>query len=158
MPLRSLLGAMVDRFRTRPNCAVAAETRGRALLLRLLDPSQRRDFERHGYFSVQVAGRGTFWILPSTFFNVLHAETGDCYCAVPRAEVPLSDLMLGQKLLLEHEPKAFFRIANRRAELTPDPSDPESGPDRVMQKRNMPPPDRIRWSEVSMIPHANLFS
>jgi hypothetical protein len=132
-----------------------AEVRARELLLRLLTPAQREEFRLHGYFAVQVARRGKFWILPSTIFNVLHAETGACYCAAPRAEVPLSDLMLAQKLLLENSPEVFFAVANRRAELIPGLVDGRLRPDRVMQARRISPRTRVRCSEVSMIPHGN---
>ena len=131
----------------------AAEVRARQLLVRLLTPQQREDFKLHGYFAVQVARRGKFWILPSSIFNVLNAETGACYCAAPRAEVPLSDLMLAQKLLLENDPEAFFSVANRRAELMPGLVDERLSPDRVMQARRGPARSRIRCSELSMIPH-----
>lgn len=119
----------------------------------MLSPAQREDFRRKGYFAVQVAGLGRFWILPSTFFNVLHAETGDCYCAAPRAEVPLSDLMLAQKLLLESDPQAFFTIANRRPELIPGLVEERLFPDRVLQARRSAPRPLVRWLDVSMIPH-----
>lgn len=131
----------------------AAEVRARQLLVRLLTPQQRDDFKLHGYFAVQVARRGRFWILPSTIFNVLHAETGACYCATPRTEVPLSDLMLAQKLLLENDPEVFFAVANRRAELMPGLVDERLSPDRVMQARRGPVRSRVRCSELSMIPH-----
>jgi hypothetical protein len=133
----------------------AAELRARQLLRRMLNPAQRQTFELHGYFAVHVARRGTFWILPSPFFNVLHAETGNCYCAVPKPPVPLSDLMLAQKLLLENDPGAFFAVANRRAELIPGLVDARLRPDRVMQARRNPPPSRIRWSEVPPTPPEN---
>lgn len=129
-----------------------AEVRARQLLLRLLTSAQREDFRLRGYFAVQVARRGRFWILPSTIFNVLHAETGACYCAAPRAEIPLSDLMLAQKLLLENNPEAFFAVANRRAELIPGLVDGRLCPDRVMQARRISSRPRVRCSEVSMIP------
>jgi hypothetical protein len=129
-----------------------AEVCARKLLLRVLTPGQREDYELHGYFAVQVARRGRFWILPSTFFNVLHAETGNCYCAVPRGEIPLSDVMLAQKLLLENNAEAFFAVANRRVELIPGVLDDRLLPARVMQARGNPPRSRVRWSEVSMIP------
>lgn len=131
----------------------AAETRARELLLRMLTPTQEEDFQRHGCFAVRVPGRGTFWILPSTFFNVLQLETGHCYCAVPRSEVPLSDLMLTQKLVLENDPNAFFAVANRRAELLPGLVDERLRPQRVMQARESETPARIRCFQVSMIPH-----
>jgi hypothetical protein len=133
----------------------AAELRATELLLHTLSPIQREDFRLHGYFAVQVARRGRFWILPSTFFNVLHAETGSCYCGVPRAEVPLPDLMLAQKLPLENDPEAFFAVANRRVELIPGRVDERLLPDRVLQARRIPSRSRVRWSEVSMIPHAD---
>jgi hypothetical protein len=145
-PVRSAAPALLE-------VRAAAEVRAGKLLLRILSPAQREDFERHGYFAVQVARRGKFWILPSPMFNVLHAVTGNCYCAAPHAEIPLSDLMLAQKLLLENSPDAFFSVANRRAELIPGLVDERSLPDRVMQARRRPPRSRVRWSEVSMIPH-----
>jgi hypothetical protein len=133
----------------------AAELRARQLLRRMLNPAQRQTFELYGYFAVHVARRGTFWILPSPFFNVLHAETGNCYCAVPKPPVPLSDLMLAQKLLLENDPGSFFAVANRRAELIPGLVDARLRPDRVMQARRNPPTSRIRWSEVPPTPPEN---
>jgi hypothetical protein len=54
-----------------------ADARARELLLRMLTPAQRDEFQSHGYFAVEVAGRGRFCILPSTMFNVIHMETGD---------------------------------------------------------------------------------
>jgi hypothetical protein len=153
MNLRCLFAAFVDRIRARPRLADPAETRARELLLRMLDPVQRKDFELNGYFAVKVTGRGTFWILPSTFFNVLRAETGDCYCAAPRAELPLSDLMLAQKLLLEANPEVFFSVANRRAELIPGSASEQSLPRRVLKARASLRPTRVRWSEVAVMPH-----
>jgi hypothetical protein len=82
------------------------------LLLEVLSPAQKTEFQRYGYFAVEVAERGRFLILPSTLFNVLHVATGRSYCAVPRGEAPLADLMLAQKLLLEHDPDQFFRVAD----------------------------------------------
>ncbi|HMK23517.1 MAG TPA: hypothetical protein VK466_14370 [Terriglobales bacterium] len=132
---------------------MAAEVRARKLLLRTLSPVQREEFESRGYFSVQVPKRGKFWILPSSVFNVLHAATGTSYCAGPRAEVPLSDLMLAQKLLLESDPDAFFEVANRRAELVPGRIPESLYPRRVLQARCSSSATGVRWSDLSMIPH-----
>ena len=129
---------------------VAAEARARALLVRTLTPAQREEFRLHGWFAVRVRGRGTFWILPSTYFNVLHMETGHCYCAVPRTEVPLSDLMLTQKLLLENDPEAFFAVANCRPELNPRLVDERLRPQVVMQARESRIPGRIECLQVSI--------
>ncbi len=93
-----------------------AEIRARQLLIRVLSPSQREEFGRHGYFTVQVPGWGTFRVLPRTTFNVVDTQTGICYCAVPEISVPLLDLMLAQKLILENDPERFFRVAHSRRE------------------------------------------
>jgi len=131
---------------------MAAEVRARKLLLRTLTPAQREEFETRGYFSVQVAKRGRFWILPSTVFNVLHAATGTSYCAGPRSDLPLSDLMLAQKLMLENDPDAFFAVANRRVELIPGRIPESLYPRRVLQARRTAA-SRVRWSDLSMIPY-----
>ena len=133
----------------------AAEVRARRLLLRLLNPAQRLEFERYGYFAVLVPGRGKFWILPSRVFNVLHSATGHSYCGTPQTEIPLSDLMLAQKLLLENNPDLFFAVANHRLEMVPGSTPEHSLPERVMRARRSPSRARTRWSEVSMIPQVN---
>jgi hypothetical protein len=130
----------------------AAEAKATELLVRLLDSRQRREFERHGFFPVTVAGRGEFVILPSRFFNVLHVATGDCYCAVPRGDVPLPDLMLSQKLVLENDPERFFRVANRRHELTVVPAEESCLPERVMSTRVAPRRSQLSWRDISLMP------
>ena len=90
-----------------------AESRARALLLRVLSAQQRVDLQSCGYFMVTVPNGGTFCVLPRYVFNVLELRTGDCYCCMPDVQVPLSDLMLAQKLLLENDPEKFFAVANR---------------------------------------------
>ena len=134
---------------------VAAEARARGLLLRMLSAPQKAEFQRYGYFAVEVAGRGRFLILPSTLFNVLHVATGRSYCAFPRGEAPLADLMLAQKLLLEDDPEQFFRVANHRCELIPGGADERLLADQVLQARRRPPAPRVRWSKISMLPHEN---
>jgi hypothetical protein len=94
----------------------SAEIRARRLLLRLLTRAQRGEFLRHGHFTVQVHGRGGFRVLPRTMFNVLDPRTRTCYCAGPESPLPLSDLMLAQKLILENDPERFFRVARYRRE------------------------------------------
>ena len=100
-----------------------ADQRAKQLLLRMLTESQRDELNMHGYFSVQVPGRGLFCIFPRTVFNVLEVRTGDRFCCVPEVEVPLWDLMLAQKLLIENDPKLFFSIANRKPDLVIGPQE-----------------------------------
>jgi hypothetical protein len=98
----------------RANVALTAlaEARARCLLRRVLDTDQRRQYEAYGCFAVEVADRGVFGILPRRFFNVMELCTGVLYCCVTEAKVPLADLMLAQKLLLECDPDLFFSTAN----------------------------------------------
>jgi hypothetical protein len=91
-----------------------AEARAMQLLLRVLRPAQRQEFLRYGYFIVDAPCCGRFQILPRSVFNVLSMETGIAYCAAPDITVPIPDLMLAQKLLLENDPARFFQVANQR--------------------------------------------
>ena len=95
----------------------ASEARARKLLCRMLSASQLQELETHGCFTVEAPGRGRFCILPRTTFNVFHMQTGNLYCCNTEAFVPLSDLMLAQKLLLERDPDRFFAVANCRPEV-----------------------------------------
>lgn len=95
----------------------ASELRARRLLCRMLDADQKRELQQHGCFTVKVRGRGIFCILPRSTFNVLSLETGAAYCCNIEAFVPISDLMLAQKLLLENDAEHFFSVANRRSEV-----------------------------------------
>ena len=103
--------AVQTRYFERAHASGTAEVRARDLLLRMLSPSQRKEFE-FGYFSVNVPGRGKFWICPWRSLNVEDPSTGDCYCCTTEVAVPLYDLMLAQKLLLESDPDQFFSVAN----------------------------------------------
>jgi hypothetical protein len=131
-----------------------ADACAKELLLRMLSPDQRAHYESHGSFMVSVPGRGTFCILPRTAFNVVHARTGDAYCCICERPVPLPDLMLAQKLMLELEPEWFFSIANRMAacdfvrpglDFSAQTREAAGGSDRRQP--------RVRCSMLSMIPH-----
>ena len=91
-----------------------AEARAKELLVRLLNPTQRASFQRCGRFLVEVPGRGRFFIFPRRIFNVVHLETGRTFCCVCSDEIPLSDLMLAQKLFLENDAERFFATAHWR--------------------------------------------
>jgi hypothetical protein len=110
----------------------ASEARARSLLCRTLSASQLQELETYGYFAVEVPGRGRFCILPRTAFNVFHPQTGNLYCCNTAGFVPLSDLMLAQKLLLENDPDRFFAVANCRPELFAGPWELQLG--RVLDR------------------------
>lgn len=123
--LRALIGRLlldndpVEHMRLMESLAPrsSSEFRARQLLLRVLTSAQRKEFERYGYFTVHAGGWGRFRVMPRTTFNVVDTRTGICYCAGPEGVVPLSDLMLAQKLVLEHDPAHFFAVARSRSEL-----------------------------------------
>ena len=92
----------------------SADLRANRLLYRVLSPEQRKELARQGYFTVQVSGRGSLRVLPCSTFNVVDMKTGVRYCAGPEGPVPLGDLMLAQKLVLENAPEYFFRVAHCR--------------------------------------------
>lgn len=121
-PVRHLLSAQP---------LASAERRARDLLLRMLNPRQRREFELHNYFSVNVPGRGRFWVFPWRSLNVVDPGTGDCYCGVPEGRLPVYDLMLAQKLLLENDPQNFFCVANRHPSFAPRPASTITATTRV---------------------------
>jgi hypothetical protein len=110
----SVVAATEDRFQA------DAEAAARTLLLRHLDPQQRAQLHAHGTFSVEIGERGTFYIFPRRAYNVVQMPKGDCYCCTPVTRVPISDLMLSQKLLLEADPEQFFKIANCKPHLIVD--------------------------------------
>jgi hypothetical protein len=86
------------------------------LLRHLLDREQREQFDRYRCFTVEVAGRGTFAVLPQLAFSVIDVKTGDSYCIVSEQPVPMGDHLLIQKLLLENDAERFFAIARRKPE------------------------------------------
>ncbi len=131
-----------------------ADARARELLLRMLNPDQRAHYAAHGSFTVHVPGRGTFCILPRTTYNVVQLSSGDTYCCVCETPVPLPDLMLAQKLMLEREPERFFSTANRVAahDLFTTQLD-FSGQTRAAAGGGDWRHSRVRCSMLSMIPH-----
>lgn len=94
----------------------AAESRARHLLISLLNARQRADFQSYGYFVVTMHTGRIFCVLPRFVFNVVDLCSGDRYCCMPEVDIPLADLMLAQKLLLESDPETFFAVANRNSD------------------------------------------
>lgn len=93
----------------------AVEARALKLLLEGLDPQQQADWIRYGVFHVHSLDGYTYVIQPGQGHNVFRIEEGVRtveYCIVTEGYTPTHDLMLAQKLLLEHNPASFFEKAN----------------------------------------------
>lgn len=97
-----------------PGTDGVAARRALRLLYRTLNPLQRWEFSRRGHFTIDAPGWGRFQVLPRSIFNVLSLETGVAYCVSTMMPLPVPDLMLAHKLLLENDPDRFFCTANRR--------------------------------------------
>jgi|GEM_PF-3455502 hypothetical protein len=108
--------------RNAPEMRSSAEVRATQLLIRMLRLGQLHDYLRFGYFTVDAPGWGRFQILSRSVFNVVSVESGLAYCAAPDILVPIPDLMLAQKLLLENDPGRFFQVANQRRQECGRPS------------------------------------
>ena len=135
---------------------LAADRRARALLSRMLSRDQCTQWQAQGFFQVEVAGRGTFRILPRATFNVVEVASGECYCCVCQTPIPVPDLMLAQKLLLELAPERFFAIANHASAcefLAPGVHVSAQARDAAgrADRREF----RVRCAMVSMLPHAS---
>lgn len=91
----------------------AAEAQATTTLLDKLTEKQREQFKKHRFFDVEVSDRGTFRIFYSRMFNVRDLNRKQSYCAIPHYSVlPVPDIMLAQKLVLENAPEEFFKVAN----------------------------------------------
>ncbi len=93
----------------------ACTARAREILLEFLDPEQRAEFEAEKRFRVQGQDGHAYLIEYKAAHNVFRLE-GETkvveYCLVASGYVPIPDLMLTQKILLESDPAPFFAKAN----------------------------------------------
>jgi hypothetical protein len=129
------------------NTTKTAQDRARELLLSRLDPDQRRCFERHGYFFVRVDLQGTVDSVTGASHRLYKITNGGrsgnirevdpftlveitSYCIHPQDfDLPQYDVMLAQKLSLEHDHAGFLKTANMQqqriaAVLAPQASSP----------------------------------
>jgi hypothetical protein len=94
-----------------------AEKRAKRLLFKFLTREQKWTL-RAGYFDVIGQDGKTYRIKVGSCQNVWLLEDGvetKNYCIVAKNEwIPVSDLMLAQKLFLQHNIQAFFATANVR--------------------------------------------
>ncbi len=97
-----------------------ARARARELLREHLNEAQREQYERAGSFMVVAQSGRRYRIRTATTSNVRDETEGADYCMQFRSDpqclsIPLEDLMLAQKLLLECDELQFLRVANKRS-------------------------------------------
>ncbi len=97
----------------------AAEKRAEELLIRCLDAEQRKQFRKEKKFKV-IGGDGATFELGYTRSGNAREFDADGkpiarFCIHPREDVPIPDVLLAQKLMLETDPASFRKIANKTA-------------------------------------------
>lgn len=91
---------------------VAGIARARELLERNLNESQSIDFRANGYFHVHGQDDRAYRIEAMPSYNVLCGSFRYCV-QFEDPDIPIYDLMLAQKLLIEHDINHFMRVAHR---------------------------------------------
>lgn len=89
-----------------------AEKVARELLMRMLNDEQRAQMEQNNRFRVVGSNGRVYLIEPHKVMNILDERNGMRYCGGPAGGMPLSDFMLAQKIMLEHDAPAFLRACN----------------------------------------------
>jgi hypothetical protein len=94
-----------------------ADKRAEELLVKNLDKEQRKQFEKEGKFKVVLHDGKFFEIYKGWSGNVRELSKDGKpiarLCIHPQERVPLADLMLAQKLMLETNRELFEKTANR---------------------------------------------
>lgn len=94
-----------------------AEQRSEDLWRSFLDDNQQSEYEQSGYVTVHSRGGLSYRITRASSYNVLLLDWLGRpvmkLCVRILGAVPLFDRMLGQKLMLESEEKAFWETANK---------------------------------------------
>lgn len=101
----------------------AATERARELLRRHLTKRQRADYDKHGYFFVQTRKGHRYRVGSAHDHNVVRLNRRGkpmrTLCAsIYQVWVPVPDVMLAQKLMLDHAEDEFLKIANQWAVRT----------------------------------------
>lgn len=94
-----------------------AEERAALLLLDVLSPQQRETYEEYGWFEVVKQGRRfrVHYLNVSNIveYNMVTGAPIRTWCIVPTGnDIPLSDVLVSQKLLLDTDPGMLNRIGN----------------------------------------------
>lgn len=93
-----------------------ASAKARVLLMRVLNPIQRAEYEADKRFTLVGSLGGRYRIAHGRVGNVsLLNDAGDpviVYCAHPRERMPVEDVLIAQKLSLLTDEAAFIAVAN----------------------------------------------
>jgi hypothetical protein len=94
-----------------------AQERGTQLLAQNLSSAQRQQYERHGYFEVIGGDTGTCYRIRHGYqMNVEQLDQNgrriQLLCFMPMGGLPISDIMLAQKIALELFESEAIKIAN----------------------------------------------
>lgn len=122
----------------------ANEGRALALLKRHLNEAQLQELEAFKGFHVVGADGRTYRIHYATHGNIFSIEDGQpttnfCIVASGETQIPVYDLMLAQKVLLESAPETFFSTANAQdvpEDVRPKIADPKMSA-RVLGRINL---------------------
>ena len=100
-----------------PGATKRARRRARALLEENLSREQRKELKRKGYFHVYSSRGNVFRIAREFPFNVRlagEAKRSRIFFCLEAEDplVPVEDVMLAQKLMLETDEGEFLRLAN----------------------------------------------
>ena len=93
-----------------------AEGRARALLHQHLTRAQRLELRKTKGFVVLGKDGRTYHLTTKHTLNVTVEHEGQAYglCVVPDSYLPMSDILLAQKIMLETKPEVFLRLAQVR--------------------------------------------
>jgi hypothetical protein len=92
-----------------------AEQAAKDLLLLCLSPEQRARYELDGNFEVKGNRSGNVYSINChSYAGNIRRSDGRIFCAHPPADVPMSDMILAQKLAIECYEEHFLEKANVR--------------------------------------------
>jgi hypothetical protein len=94
-----------------------AETRSRRLLREMLTPEQERDLNEKKCFNVRGQDGLQYCIVEEPHRNIYLMQEGRAvrrFCIVMRNHsIPIYDMMLAQKLVIEHDIERFLAVSNK---------------------------------------------
>lgn len=104
------------------SCVCKSCLRATDLLVLLLTPRQQHQLKTAGYFDVTTRAGHLYRIVAGGSFNIHRVDTlgsvfqsYERFCLESATLIPVADVLIAQKLLLEADEPMFLRLANRRA-------------------------------------------